>query len=67
VDQGGVVGDAARAFVQAELLGDPLGDKAGPQRLLLREPAAQIGRERDRGEQLRQPDLHRRPPVNRRA
>jgi hypothetical protein len=57
VDQGGVEDVAARALLQAKLLGDPVRDEAGPQRLLLREPAAEICRERDRGQQLGQPDL----------
>ncbi len=59
MDEGGVEDVAPLGLTQAELLGDSLCGKAGSKRLLLRESPAEIGRERDDGEELRQPDVLR--------
>ena len=56
VHEPGVEDIAKLTLAQAELVRDPQRDEAGPQRLLLRKAAPEVGGERDCGEQLRQPD-----------
>ena len=56
-EQGGVVDDRALLFVEPDSLGQPQRDQALPQHVLHRLPEAEVYAERERGHQLRQPNL----------
>ena len=56
-EQGGVVDDRALLLVEPESLGQPQRDQALPQHVLHRLPEAEVDAERERGHELRQPDL----------
>ena len=56
-EQRGVVDDGALLLVEPERLGQPQRDQALPQHVLHRLPEAEVDAERERGDQLRQPDL----------
>jgi hypothetical protein len=56
-EQGGVVNDRALLFVEPDSLGQPQRDQALPQDVLHRLPETEVYAERERGHQLRQPNL----------
>jgi hypothetical protein len=55
--ESGVVDDRALLFVEPHSLRQPQGDQALPQHVLHRLPEAEVYAERERGNQLRQPNL----------
>ena len=64
-----VVHGGALRLVQTQPLREPQSDPALPQHMLLRQPEAEIGRQRPGGDQLgqaqaHQPRLSRRPPAD---
>ncbi len=63
MNQRRVVRVASLLLVETELLGEPRSDERRPQRLLLREAAAEVGRERNRCKELREAELWRRTHV----
>ena len=56
-EQRGVVDDRALLLVEPDALGQPQRDQALPQHVLHRLPEAEVDAERERGHQLRQPNL----------